>query len=185
MKLLIALFLCAATITVSAQNDLLVLKKKDQTIQTWVRGSFISFQFSSKQWIQGRIKQIWNDSLLIDQQSVTMVPNQFGFFSVDTLHMGLMKLHVKEIYGMEKRSTGGSIFTNGALLQIGGGGYIFLNIMNSLIKKDQVFSSKNLTGIGIAAGVFLVGKLLEISHSPYIVLGKKYRMEILNMSVTK
>lgn len=92
-----------------------------------------------------------------------------------------MKLHVNEIYGMPKRNVNSGIINNGLLFQMGSGAYIFLNIFNSLIHNDQVFNSANLTGIGIAGGVFLFGSLLSANHRTYIVLGKKYRIETIHM----
>lgn len=168
-----------------SQSDLLVLKQRNQTIQTWVPGSVINFQFSSKQWIQGIIKNIRNDSILLEQIDVRQVPNSFGFPTIDTAKLGIMKLHVNEIYGMPKRNFGGSIFTNGILLQLGSGAFIFLNIFNSLIRNEQVFSSLNLSRLGVAAGVFVVGSLLRASHKTYIILGGKYRMQTIHLANTK
>jgi hypothetical protein len=164
----------------SAQGDLLVLKQRDQTIQTWMTGSVISFQYSSKQWIQGIIKKIYKDSLLIEQINVIQVANQFGFASIDTAKMGLMRLQVKEIYGMPKKDYAG-IITNGALLKLGSAAYMFLNITNTLIHKEALFDAANGTRLGIAGGVFLLGTILGASHKTYITLGKKYRMEIVHI----
>lgn len=165
-----------------SQSDLLVLKQRNRTIQTWVPGSIISFQYSSKQWIQGIIKIIRNDSIVMEQIMLVQVANQFGFPTIDTAKMGLMKLHVNEIYGMPKRNFGSGIFTNGILIQLGSGAYMFLNIFNSLIQKEQVFSPVNLTRLGIAGAVFMAGTLLHSSHKTYITLGKKYRMETIHTS---
>ncbi len=116
----------------------------------------------------------------MDQIVIHQVANQFGLPTLDTARMGLMRIHVNEIYGMPKRNFGNDIFTNGALFQLGGGAYIFLNIFNSLIHNDQVFSSANVTGLGIAGGVFLLGTILSASHQTYIVLGKKYTMQTIH-----
>jgi hypothetical protein len=159
-----------------AQHDLLLLKKNSQTIQTWSTGSYILFQFSSKQWIEGIIKSVKNDSLIVDQIQVRQVPNQFGFFSSDTVHFGLLKLHVHEIYGMPKRNAGGNIISNGTLFQFGSAAFASLNIINSLIKGEAVFGPDNLPALGIAAGVFILGKILQVSHQPYLKMGSKYRM---------
>ena len=179
-QLLFLLLFSFSTLFVFSQTDLLVLKQKNQTIQTWVPGSILNFQFSSKQWIQGIIKTIRNDSILLEQIIIRQVPNQFGFPTLDTARMGLLKLHVKEIYGMPKRNRSSGIISNGALFQLGGGAFIFLNIVNSLIRNEQVFSSQNLSRIAVAGGVFLVGSLLRASHKTYIVLGKKYTMQTLH-----
>ena len=166
---------------VFSQTDLLVLKQRNQTIQTWIPGSFIDFQFSSHQWIQGIIKSVKNDSILIEQVILERVPNQFGFLSIDTAKLGLMKLHVSEIYGIPKRTYSSGIINNGVLFQMGGGAYIFLNIFNSLLHNDAVFGKENLTGLSIAAGFFLLGKMLAATHKTYVVLGKKYTMSTIHL----
>lgn len=115
----------------------------------------------------------------MEQIVIRTVPNQFGFPTVDTAKFGLMKFHVSEIYGMPKKDRSG-IFTNGALLKLGSAAYIFVNIFNSLIHKEPVFSAQNAASLGIAAGVFLVGVLLGSMHKTYITLGKRYTMEVIN-----
>lgn len=181
MKTILLLFtLTAFFINSQAQSDLLVMKKKNQTLQTWIPGSTITFQFSSKQWIQGIIRKIRNDSILIEQIDVRQVANGFGFPTLDTARLGLLQLHVNEIYGMPLRQFGGSIFTNGALLELGSGAYIFLNVFNSLLKGDPVFAAPNPTRLGIAGGVFLLGLLQQSTHKTYLVMGKKYRMATIH-----
>lgn len=181
MKLTSLLICCLFSLSVLAQRDVLLLKQKNQTIQSWTTGSYLLFQFSSKQWIEGIIKKIQNDSILIDQIQVRQVGNQFGLPTIDTAHFGLMKFHISEIYGMPKRGSASNLFTNGSLFQLGSGAYILLNVTNSLIKSDPVFGSDNLPKLGIAAGVFIVGKLLEKSHKTYLQMGKKYRMVTIQM----
>jgi hypothetical protein len=179
--LLILLLLVFTTGRAFSQNDLLVLKQHNKTIQTWIPGSTITFQYSSKQWIEGIIKAIRNDSILIEQIILRRVANQFGFLAIDTAKMGLMKLHVKEIYGMPKRNSGGSIFTNGALFMLGSGAYIFANLINTLIHKDALFDSQNGTRLGVAGGIFIVGALLQSTHSEYVTLGRKYTIETIHL----
>jgi hypothetical protein len=162
-----------------SQSDILVLKQRSRTIQTWIPGSIIDFQFSSRQWIQGIIKTIRNDSIIMEQIVIRQIPNQFGFPTIDTAKLGIMKLHVKEIYGMPKKDYAG-IITNGALFKLGSGAYIFLNIVNSLIKSDPLFSAVNAKRLGIAGGVFLLGTVLGLSHQNYIVLGKRYTMQTIH-----
>lgn len=180
--LLLTLCLFAAT-QLFSQSDLLVLKQRNQIIQTWIPGSILHFQYSSKQWIQGIVKQVKNDSVTIDQIAVIQVANQFGFPTIDTAHMGLMRFHVSEIYGMPKRDYAG-IITNGSLFQLGSAAYILLNLVNSVIQKEQLFSPLNATRLGIAAGVFAVGSVLSASHKTYIRLGKKYKIVSIHTQIT-
>ena len=180
-KLLVPILFIVISQIAFSQSDLLVLKQKNQIIQTWVPGSFIDFQFSSKQWIQGIIKTVRNDSILMEIIILHQVPTQLGFLKIDTARMGPLKLHVKEIYGMPKRQFSSGIISNGALFQLGSGAYIFLNVFNSLIHNEPVFSAKNSTGLGIAAGIFVLGKILASTHKTYITLGGKYKMETIHI----
>ncbi|MCW3087373.1 MAG: hypothetical protein JWQ78_759 [Sediminibacterium sp.] len=181
-QLLLLLLLITCGIFVRAQSDLLVLKQRNRTIQTWIPGSFIDFQFSSKQWIQGIIKAVRNDSVIIEQVMIVQVPNRFGFPTIDTAKMGLFKLHVNEIYGMPKRNFNNGILSNGTLFQLGSGAFVFLNVFNSLIHNEQVFSSANLSKIGVGGSVFLAGSLLHAGHRTYITLGKKYSMRTVHLN---
>lgn len=179
IRLTVCIILLSASFAFS-QNDLLVLKKHNQIVKTWVRGSPIVFQFSNKQWLQAIIKTIQHDSLLLDIYVLRQVANQFGLPTVDTGKVGLLKLHIKEIYAMPKAKQGGSIFTSGAFFKVAGGAYLFFNIFNSLTHGEQVFSSDNMPGIGIALGVIGVGIILGATHETDFVLGKKYTLATIN-----
>jgi hypothetical protein len=183
IRLTVFILLISASFAFS-QNDLLVLKKKNQIVKTWVRGSSISFQFSNKQWLQAIIKTIRNDSLLLDIYVLRQVANQFGLPTIDTGKIGLLKLHIKEIYALPKAKQGGGMFTSGAFFKIAGGAYIFFNVFNSLTHGEQVFSSDNMPGIGIALAVIGVGIILGATHETDVVLGKKYSLATINTSNT-
>ena len=181
MKLTSLIICCFFSLTVFAQKDLLLLKENSKTLQTWTTGSYILFQFSSKQWIEGIIKSVKNDSLLIDQIQVRQMGNQFGLPSLDTVHFGILKLHISEIYGMPKRGKSDDLISNGSLFQLGSSAYIFLNVINSLIKGDAVFGTDNLPKLGIAAAFFVLGKFLQNSHKTYLQMGKKYRVTTIHI----
>ena len=181
MKLISLLICLLFTFNVMAQKDVLMLKKNSQTLQSWTSGSYILFQFSSKQWIEGIIKKIQNDSVTIDQIQVRQVGNQFGLPTIDTVHFGIMKFHVNEIYGMPKRGMSSNLLSNGSLFQLGSAAYILLNVTNSLINSDPVFGNDNLPKLGIAAGFFVIGKILQNTHKSYLQMGKKYKMITIQM----
>lgn len=183
--LLILLSLCLSLTTLGQSNDILVMKERKRTIRSWVKGDLIHFQFVTNQWIDGRIERIGNDSIFLNYYITRELVNGFGFPVFDTAWMGPFSLHVSEIKGMPARWQHTSAFTNGALLQLGAGGYMFLNIFNSLNNGEPVFGSSNLTRLGVASGVFLAGKLQEWNHRPYVRIRKKYSMRILSTSVNK
>jgi hypothetical protein len=181
MKLSCFLFCFCISAKLFAQNDLVLLKDKTQTLQTWTKGSYIQFQFSSKQWIEGIVKMVRNDSITIDQIQLRQVGNQFGFANTDTAHFGLLKLHVNEIYAMPKRGFSSNIVSNGALFQLGSAAYILLNITNSLIKGEAIFGAQNLTGLGIAGGFFILGKVLHSTHKTYLKMGSRFKMMTIQL----
>jgi len=163
-----------------AQSDVLVFKKKNQNIQSWVKDDFIHFQYVTTQWLDGKIKRIANDSIFVNCYITRQIPNQFGFPTIDTSWFSLMGIHVSEIIGMPGNRYKSGMFTNGSLLKIGSAGYTFLNIFNSLESGEAVFGSTNLRNIGIAAGVFLLGHLQSLKYKSYIRIGKKYSMQIIS-----
>ena len=59
---------------------------------------------------------------------------------------------------------------------------ILLNIINTASSGDPVFGEDNIDNIAIAAGVFAVGTVMHLTHKKSHVLGKKYRMQIVQFS---
>ena len=96
-----------------------------------------------------------------------------------------MGIHVSEIIGMPGNRYRSGIIGNGTLFQIGGSSYILVNILNSIIKSDNIFRSANITSIGIAAGIILIGKLQSLKYRPYIRIRKKYSMQIISTQAVK
>lgn len=176
MRLRYLLLFTAIYFQANAQQGFVVLRKRNQTIQTFFPTSYIRLQLSNKQWIEGRIKRIKEDSLFIDQMAIRQVANYFGLPTVDTVRFGLFKIHLKEIYALPKTSDGLAFLTNGTLLQIGSAGYMGLNIINGIGKNEPIFSTDNGSRLGIAAGIFAIGTLLHRAHKDTYILGKKYQL---------
>ncbi len=176
MKILLLFCILFTANTLLAQGDFLLLRKNNITIQTYVKGSFISLQLSNRQWIEGRIQQIKGDSLIINQMVVRQVANSWGLPTIDTIRLGLNKLKLIDIYALPLKKQHNSIFANGLIFQVGAVAYIGLNVLNGIIKNEAIFSTQNITNLGIAASVFLVGKILQWLHPNSIVLGKKYKL---------
>lgn len=176
MKLIFLLLFTSIFIQANAQQGFVVLRKRNQTIQTFFPTSYIRLQLSNKQWIEGRIKRIKEDSLFIDQMAIRQVANYFGLPTIDTVRFGLFKIHLNEIYALPKTSDGLAFLTNGTLLQIGSAGYIGLNVINGIGKNEPIFSTDNGTRLGIAAGIFAIGTLLHRTHKDTYILGKKYQL---------
>lgn len=185
MKLLWALLLLLCMEKIQAQSNILVFKEKNRNVKSWVKDDFIHFQYVTTQWIDGKIKKITADSIYINAFVLRQIPNQFGFPTVDTSWFGLMGIHISEIIGMPGNRFRSGIIGNGTLFQVAGSGYILVNVLNSIIKSDNFFRSDNITSIGIAAGMVLIGKLQSLKHRPYVRIRKKYSMQIISMQTVK
>ncbi|WP_153797595.1 hypothetical protein [Foetidibacter luteolus] len=168
--------------TVYAQEDFVILKKKNKTIKNYMSGSYIEFQLNNYQWMGGYIKAIRNDSLLIQMMAVRKLGTIWGNYVEDTSWMNVFPVHINEIIAVPKQSQSAEIFTNGTLLQVGSAGYMALNIINGLSKNEEVFSGNNLRNLGIAAGVFGIGTLLHLTHPSVWKLGKKYRLQYIKLN---
>jgi hypothetical protein len=159
-------------------GNTLVLKEKGRTIQSWIEKDCITFRFSNTQWIEGKIKTILKDSLLINMYRAQQSPRMFGGFRVDTTWLGFLKISINEISGMPQSRYKSGMFTNGVLFKLGSGAYMFLNIANSIIKGLPLLDAGNSTRLLVAAGFYGIGTLQKQKHKAYLPIGKKYTMAI-------
>ncbi len=168
------------TVTVSSAQlgNTLVLKEKGRTIQSWIEKDCITFRFSNTQWIEGKIKTILKDSLLINMYRAQQSPTPFGGFRVDTTWLGFLKVSINEISGLPQSRYKSGMFTNGILFRLASGAYLFLNIANSLIKGYPLFDATNTTRLLVAAGFYGIGTLQKQKHKAYLPIGKKYTVAI-------
>ena len=165
----------------SAQSgNVLVLKDKGITIKSFTKDNYINFEFSNRQWISGQINWIKRDSIQVKQYALQTVMTAYGTYGQDTLKLGTLTLHINEIRAFAKdKGQYQSVFTNGSFLKLGGILYAGLNITNSIINKEAVFSSKNSPSIAGGLGAYLIGRWLAKKNPPYRPIGKRYSVEIL------
>ena len=81
MRIFLLLLGCFVLVELPAQSDLLVLKKKEITLQSWSSGSYIIFRFSNRQWIEGFVRKVQRDSVWLNQVQINRVFNNWGFYS--------------------------------------------------------------------------------------------------------
>ncbi|MFY7898802.1 MAG: hypothetical protein ACOVNY_01380 [Chitinophagaceae bacterium] len=172
LHLLIGLVNCCFS-----QSDFLVLRKKNATIQSFFKGSYIQCRMGESYWIEGRIKAIKKDSIYIEQMAIRQVPNYWGLPSIDTLRMGILKIVVSEITAFPLKNEHFTFIKNGQLFQLGSALYAGLNVLNGLTTDDNdLTSNKNIKRLSIAGIVFLMGKILQWQHPKAMVIGKKYKL---------
>ncbi|MGI9138816.1 MAG: hypothetical protein ACR2IM_07235, partial [Sediminibacterium sp.] len=159
---------------------LLKLKDRGVTIRSFSVGDYVNFQFSNGQWLTAYVAAIKEDTIQINQFALQRVMTMFGTYGEDTLKLGRMVLHTNEIKAFAKdKGHYNSVVTNGAFLQVGGLGYVLLNIANSLIKNDPVLEQKNIPKLIGGAVAVVAGKLLRKANPNYRPIGKRFSLEIL------
>jgi hypothetical protein len=180
ITLFIVLLLLMAGATYAQGGKLLALKEKGIIVRSFTSGSFIKFKFINQQWITGYVDWIKEDSIQINQFALQPVMTSFGTYAEDTLKVGPIRIHVKEIIGFaQEKGHYTSVFTNGALLQVAGPLYAGLNISNSIIKKDPVFSNRNLPQIAGGVVAWILGNLQRKAHPNYRPIGRRFSVEII------
>ena len=176
------------------QQDILVFKKGNKEIYRYWKGTTIAFQLRDKQWQKGEITKIQNDSFYIRPMVV-----RYSLMGTDTFHYRVMGFALTDVFAMPNKGilidyidgrfqisrTGGHVHfywvKSGWIFRVGAAAYAGLHIANGLIQDNFSFSDSK-TELLAAAAVFLVGVLLHMNYKPYLRIGKKYRLEILELS---
>ena len=178
MLCIVVALLIAASVSHAQGGNTLVLKEKGRTVQSWIEKDCITFRFSNTQWIDGKIKTISKDSLLINMYRAQQSPTAFGGFRVDTTWLGFLKISINEISGMPQSRYKSGLFTNGVLFRLASSAFLFLNITNSLLKGYPLFDAANTSKLLVAAGFYGIGTIQKQKHKTYLPIGKKYNMAI-------
>src|SRR6188474_2524955 len=87
-----------------AQNDFIILKKKDHTVKTMFSGNQASFA-TSLRYYSGRINFIKNDSIYLLEYDVRQMPTNLGVYVLDTVATYHTEVYYKDILkvGNEKK----------------------------------------------------------------------------------
>jgi hypothetical protein len=156
-----------------AQSDFIQLKKNNRVLQTWFQGDYIYAQLKNGQWINAEIYKIQDDSLYLRPFTVRT-------YFLDTTFFGLMTIHINYLMAFPREDKGFSYVKNGTIFIIGGGGYLLLNVINTLSNNEPVFGSDNLPNVAIATAVLALGVALRLTHKSTYIVGKKYHIEYIS-----
>ena len=166
----------------SQQSDFLVLKKRNnRTIKTYYTGAFLSAETHNGFRINGFITDIRNDSVFFRQEERQQVGTDFGT-TLDTVtyHMAVDYREIKRFNYSNKYVWGGKKgFVQVALpkiMMIGGVGYIILETVNTIYRKESFNDDGKLLSMGIAAGVALGGYLIQYFQDRGKDAGGKYKV---------
>jgi hypothetical protein len=172
--------LVKANIAMAQPGNVLILKDRGVTVKSFTKENYIEFEFSNRQWITGQIQWIKNDSFQVKQYALQTMMTQYGTYGQDTLRLGTLTLHINEIRAFAKdKNRYQSVFTNGSFLKVGGVLYSGLNITNSIINKEAVFSSENIPSIAGGFVAYMIGKWMAKKNPPYRPIGKRFSVEII------
>lgn len=185
MHKLVLVGLSFFVVNVTLSQDFLLLKKGHKTIASFYTGNAITFRTTSGNWVDAYINKIAGDTLYIKEFELIRYVNSWGMPSVDTMWRNRRKITVKDMSAFPRKDQSVNYIKDGTLFKVAGGGYILLNVINTLSDGDNLFDNNNGTRLGIAALVFAIGTLMHTSRSPVIVVGKKYKLQYIKMQEDK
>lgn len=174
--------LSSSLLSFSQQSDFLVLKKRNnRTIKTYYADAFISGETYNGFRINGFINEIRNDSIFIRQEQTQLVGTEFGS-KMDTIKFQIA-VDYREIKRFNYTSNyvwgGKKGFVQVALpkiMMIGGVGFIILEGVNTIYRKESFNDSGKLLSLGVAAGVAVAGYLIQHVQDRNKDVGKKYKV---------
>lgn len=185
--LLLALVLCFAISLYSQHSDFVILKNRhNRTLKTYYAGEFISAETYNGFSVNGFIKYIRNDSIVIQQQETRLVATDFGS-TLDTIKytMGFDYRDIKifhydsDVWGGKK---GFAQVTIPKILMIGGIGYIVLELVNTVYRGESIDSHDKLQSLGIAASLALTGFIWQSVQNANQKAGNKYKVVYMRMT---
>lgn len=163
-------------------SDFIVLRKhNNKPLKTYYPGAFISATTYNGFSINGFIKDIRNDSVIILQQQRQLVGTEFGT-TLDTVSylLGVDYHEIKTFHYTSQytwgRKRGFAEVTIPRLMKIGGIGFIVLELFNTAYRKESISADNKLVSLGIAAGVAATGFAITYFQNKADKAGGKYKV---------
>jgi hypothetical protein len=156
------LFLFLQNATAQSLDYLSVRKKNGRVVKNVYAGSKVLLQTTNGAYLEGPVQTIRNDSIYITLYDVRLYRTQIGSVIRDTVTTSVLSVHYKDVSRVYLNKRSGSFQrTAGPLLMIGGAGFLTLNILNGALFNLPVTDSENLKTLGVAAGAFGLGYILQ------------------------
>lgn len=180
--LLFILLVSITEATLSQSSDFIVLKKRNnRTLKTYYPGEFISAVTYNGFAINGFIKDIRHDSIILLQQERKLVPTDFGS-TVDTVSyvFGIDYHNIKSFHFTSQytwgRKRGFAEITLPRLMKVGGVAFLVLELVNTGYRKESISADNKLLPLGIAAGVAATGFAITYFQNRSDKVGGKYKV---------
>jgi hypothetical protein len=190
--ILLLTILSGALLSFSQESDFIVLKKRNnRTIKTFYPGAFISAETYNNFRVNGFITAIRNDSIFIRQEERQLMQTDFGsqldtfVYAVAIDYREIMQFNYSKKYKWGGKR-GFAVVALPKIMMIGGVGFILLESVNTIYRKESFNESGKLLSLGVAAGVALAGYLWEhYQEKSNKVKGGKYKVVYIKAAELK
>lgn len=180
--LLLILLVSLAEVALSQTSDFIVLKKRNnRTLKTYYPGAFISAVTYNGFTINGYIKDIRHDSVIIQQQERQLKATDFGTI-LDTMaytivvdYRQIKKFQFTSQYTWGRKK-GFTQVTLPGLMKVGGLGFIFLELVNTAYRKESITADNKIVPLTIAAAVAATGFAITHFQNRADKVGGKYKV---------
>lgn len=161
--LILCLLIVFPAVASAQMSDIITVRKKNgRTIQTFTKGSPITFIDPASQTVEGRIQDIRDDSVFVTRMDIRTYDTQLGARITDTVAAAVFAYHYKELTRIRVYHKKGNLRNlTSSVLIIGGAAYIVLNVVNGLYLDEPITDAENLGKLGIAAGAIAVGYAMK------------------------
>jgi hypothetical protein len=179
------LFFCLlilSAFTVSAQNNILLLRKHNKTFKTLFEGKYIAFDTKQKSYASGIITKIGKDTIYIRHFEILKSATEYGGVYFDTSFRYTTAIHIKDIGAIHPFRSMSGYANTGFMLMIAGGGVMVLGAVNGIYRKENIgewYKPSGFISAGVLAGT---GYLLRRASKKKYVIGKKYQLKILSIN---
>lgn len=178
-------FIVLLSFTISGfaqQSDFIVLKKRNnRTIKTYSAGSHLTARTHNGFDVNGFIIAIRNDSVYVRQMETRLGGTEFGAV-IDTITyiVGMDYRELSRFYytrdNVLGRKKGFAVVTLPRLMMIGGTGFVLLEVINSLYRKESLNEHNKLPVLAAAAGVAVAGYFLQKMNNQKDKAGNRFQV---------
>lgn len=180
-SLLLILSIVLAGQCFAQRSDVIILKKRNKTIDRFYSGKDIAFTTINGAYINANIQGIKSDTLFLKEFIVRTMLTQLGVYIRDTVGVYNLQYHYNEIKIIGKEKKGFNL--SGSAASLMGGGALLMVASGVVYLADRekfspalLIASASLAGLGFVMAK-TTGKGMEI--------GKKYNLVYLSLSDNK
>ncbi|TAD85258.1 MAG: hypothetical protein EAY75_11640 [Bacteroidetes bacterium] len=175
---LLALCFGSAAFAKAQKSDVLLLQKNQRTIASYFAGTNISFFTTDRLPVSARVDSIRRDSIFLTQYNLQRFMTAQGGQMIDTVGKFNLRFSVANIGYFPYKGRQPQGFW-GRALGLGGGGFLLVNLVNTLRENDAFFGKENLPRVLGAVGAVALGIGLAATEKEKVKLGGKYRLKYL------